>query len=315
MKEALPLDRMTKGRILVPFAIVTMIWGSTWLVIHSQFGPVSTEWSVSYRFAVGSISMFVVALKMRLPIAMRLVDHALAAVLGLVIFAINYNAVYASELHITSGLVAVIFSLLVPLNAVLARIFLKQSLSRPFMLGSAVAMLGVVLLFIHEWRAVDRSPHEVTLGIALAMLAVCFASIGNVLQGSSRARAVPMATLLAWGMGWGALLDAMIAWIRTGPPVFDLRLSYIAGLLYLGIIASAVAFTLYFNLIRRIGAARGGYVNVLIPVIAMGFSTVFEHYRWSLEAATGGLLVLLGLFLAMRARGDAPAPKRGGADA
>ena len=306
---------MTKGRILLPFAIVTMIWGSTWLVIHSQFGPVSTEWSVSYRFAVGSISMVVVALKLRWPIAMRLFDHALASVLGLVIFAINYNAVYASELHITSGLVAVIFSLLVPLNAVLARIFLKQSLSRPFMLGSAVAMLGVVLLFIHEWRAVDRSPHEVTLGIALAMLAVCFASIGNVLQGSSRARAVPMATLLAWGMGWGALLDAVIAWIRAGPPVFDLRLSYIAGLLYLGIIASAVAFTLYFNLIRRIGAARGGYVNVLIPVIAMGFSTVFENYRWSLEAASGGLLVLLGLFLAMRARGDAPAPKRGGADA
>ena len=89
------------------------------VVIHSQFGPVSTEWSVSYRFAVGAISMFVVALKMRLPIRMRASDHALAAVLGLVIFAVNYNAVYASELHITSGLVAVMFSLLVPFNAVL----------------------------------------------------------------------------------------------------------------------------------------------------------------------------------------------------
>jgi drug/metabolite transporter (DMT)-like permease len=315
VNDVAPLDRPTKAQILLPFAIVTMIWGSTWLVIHSQFGPVSTEWSVSYRFAVGAISMFVVALKMRLPIRMLASDHALAAVLGLVIFAVNYNAVYASELHITSGLVAVMFSLLVPFNAVLARVFLKQGLSRPFMLGSAVAMLGVVLLFIHEWRAVDRSPHEVTLGIGLALLAVCFASVGNVLQGSPRARLVPMATLLAWAMGWGALLDAAIAWIRTGPPVFDFRLSYIVGLLYLGIIASAVAFTLYFNLIRRIGAARGGYVNVLIPVIAMGFSTLFENYRWSIEAALGGLLVLTGLYLAMRARGDAPAPKRGGADA
>jgi len=315
MNDTLPLDGTTRSRVILPFAIVTMIWGSTWLVIHSQFGPVSTEWSVSYRFAVGALSMFVVALKMKLPLQIRPSDHALAATLGLTIFAINYNAVYASELHITSGLVAVIFSLLVPLNAVLARIFLKQGLSRPFLLGSVVAMLGVVLLFIHEWRAVGRSPHEVTLGIGLALVAVCFASVGNVLQGSPRARMVPMATLLAWGMGWGALFDGVIAWARTGPPVIDLRLSYIAGLLYLGIIASAVAFTLYFNLIRRIGAARGGYVNVLIPVIAMSFSTLFEHYRWSVEAALGGLLVLAGLYLAMRARGDSPVPKRGGAEA
>jgi len=310
VSAAAPLDRATRGRILIPFALVTMIWGSTWLAIHSQFGPVSTQWSVSYRFAVGAISMFVVAIAMKLPLRVRVSDHALAAALGLVTFVINYNCVYASELHITSGLVAVIFSLLVPLNAILARIFLKQELSRPFLMGSAVAMLGVVLLFMHEWRAIDRDPHEVTLGIGLALVAVTFASFGNVFQGSARARQVPMATLLAWAMGWGALLDAVVAWIRTGPPVLDMRLSYIAGLLYLGVIASAVAFTLYFNLIRRIGAARGGYVNVMIPVIAMGFSTLFESYHWSPEAILGGLLVIAGLIVAMRARGDAPAPRK-----
>lgn len=311
MSGAAPLDAATKGRVLIPFALVTMIWGSTWLAIHSQFGLVSTQWSVTYRFAVGAISMFVVAIAMRLPLRVRLSDHALAAALGLVTFVVNYNCVYASELHITSGLVAVIFSLLVPLNAILARIFLKQELSRPFLMGSGVAMLGVVLLFLHEWRAVDHDPHEVTLGIGLALIAVVFASFGNVFQGSPRARQVPMATLLAWAMAWGALLDAIIAWVRTGPPVFDFRPTYVAGLLYLGVVASAVAFTLYFNLIRRIGAARGGYVNVMIPVIAMGFSTVFEQYRWSTEAIAGGLFVLAGLVLAMRARGDTAAPRKG----
>ncbi len=309
--NAMPLDNATKGRVLIPFAIVVMIWGSTWLVIRGQFGPVSTEWSVSYRFAIGALSMFVVALAMKLPVRVRASDHALAALLGTVTFVINYNSVYIAETYITSGLVAVIFSLLVPLNAILARIFLKQQLSRPFLMGSAVAMLGVLLLFLHEWRAVGHDPHRVAVGIGVALLAVSFASIGNVFQGSPRARQVPMATLLAWAMFWGALLDAMVAWARTGPPVLDLRPTYLAGLFYLGIVASAVAFTLYFNLIRRIGAARGGYVNVLIPVIAMGFSTLFEGYHWSVEAVLGGLLVIAGLVVAMRARGDAPAPRKG----
>lgn len=293
-----------------PFALVTLIWGSTWLAIHSQFGPVPTQWSVSYRFAIGAASMFVVAVAMKLPLRIRLVDHVLAAALGCLTFVVNYNAVYVAELHITSGLVAVIFSLLVPLNALLARVFLGQHLSRPFLAGSGVAMLGVILLFLHEWRAVDGSPGDVALSIGLTLIAVCCASLGNVFQGSRRARQVPMATLLAWAMAWGALLDGILAWAQAGPPRFDPRPSYIAGLFFLGVVASAVAFTLYFNLIRRIGAARGGYVNVLIPVIAMGFSTVFERYRWSAEAAFGGLLVLTGLAVAMRARGDASVPKK-----
>ncbi len=310
MIETPALDLATQGRVLIPFAIVTLIWGSTWLVIRGQFGPVSTEWSVSYRFAIGAAAMFAVALKMRVPLRIRRADHAMAAILGVATFVINYNGVYAAETYITSGLVAVIFSLLVPLNAVLARIFLKQGLSRPFLLGSGVAMVGVILLFLHEWGAVQHDPHRVTIGILIAVLAVCFASVGNVLQGSAQARKIAMPTLLAWSMTWGASLDAIFAWVHSGPPMFDPRPTYIAGLLYLGIVASAVAFTFYFNLIRRIGAARGGYANVLIPVIAMGLSTLFEGYRWSVEAASGGVLVLVGLVLAMRARGDASVPKR-----
>jgi drug/metabolite transporter (DMT)-like permease len=48
----------------------------------------------------------------------------------------------------------------------------------------------------------------------------------------------------------------------------------------------------------------------MIPVIAMGFSTLFESYRWSPEAILGGLLVIAGLIVAMRARGDTPAPRK-----
>ena len=300
-----PLDTATERRILVPFACVTMIWGSTWLVIHTQLGIVPPMWSVAYRFSLGALAMFAVAVATRQRLAIGRGAQAIAAVVGLLTFALNYNSVYAAEGHVPSGLVAVMFALLVPCNALLARIFLGQLLSRQFLIGSGVAMSGVALLFVHELRGGGMDAHQTAIGLGFAALALVGASIGNVLQGSARARAAPMASLLAWSMAWGAGLDAVLAWAVTGPPRFDGSLSYVAGLLYLAIVASAVAFSLYFNLIRTIGPARSGYINVLVPVIAMLLSTLFERYVWSVEAAAGGGLVLVGLVVAMRARSPA----------
>jgi len=302
MSATAPLDARTRVRIALPFAITSLIWGSTWLVIRDQLGVVSPLWSVSYRFAIGAVAMLGVALAMRMRLAIGWRNQILAAVVGLVTFALGYNLVYAAERYVTSGLVAVLFALLVPMNALLGRIFLGQGLSRPFLLGSGIAMVGVVLLFAHELAGAGTGRAETFVGMIYATLALFASSVGNVMQGAERARKLPMASLLVWGMGWGALFDAIAAWALDGPPRFDPRLSYIAGLLYLGIIASAVAFSLYFQLIRRIGPARGGYVNVVVPVIAMSFSSVFENYRWSAEAAVGGLLILVGLIVALSSR-------------
>lgn len=303
--SATPLDQATEPRILLPFALTTSIWGSTWLVIHAQLGVVPPAWSVTYRFALGALAMIVVAKIMRQPLALGRRQQGVAAAGGLLTFAVNYNCVYAAEAHVTSGLVAVVFALLVPCNALLVRVFFGQAPSRPFLIGSAVAMLGVALLFVHELRGVSRDAHDSAIGIGLALAALVAASIGNVLQGSAPARAAPMASLLAWSMAWGAGLDALLAWGTAGPPRFDWSPGYVAGLLYLAIVASAVAFTLYFGLLRAIGPARGGYVNVLVPVIAMLLSTIFERYLWSVEAVAGGVLVLAGLVVAMRARSPA----------
>ena len=302
MSIAPPLDTRTKLRVALPFAITALIWGSTWLVIRGQLGPVGALWSVSYRFAIGAAAMLCVALAMRVRIAIGWRGQAVAAAMGLASFALGYNFVYASEKTVTSGLVAVLFALLVPANALLGRIFLGQSLSRPFLVGSGIAMLGIVLLFAHELAAAGTSRAQATTGILYALLAVLCSSAGNVMQGSEAAKAIPMPSLLVWGMGWGAVFDAIAAWTTDGPPTFDSSASYVAGLFYLGIVASAVAFSLYFGLIRSIGPARGGYVNVVVPVIAMGFSSVFEQYRWSPEAAIGGVLILIGLVVALSAR-------------
>ena len=297
-----PANRLA---ILAPFSIVTLIWGSTWFVIRDQVSVVPASWSVTYRFAVAAIVMAIVALvrRQRMTIDARALRFATA--LGLSQFCMNFNFVYRAEEHITSGLVAVMFALLVVPNAVFGRLFLGQRLSRQFLVGSAVAMAGVALLFVHEARADPDGPAEALTGIALALCAVFSASTANVLQGTGTARAYPMIPMLALSMLIGTVLDAALAFALNGAPVIETRPVYLLGIVYLGMFGSAIAFTLYFGVIRVIGPAKAAYSSVIVPVIAMLLSTAFEGYRWTLLAVGGALLVLAGLIVALRARSPA----------
>ncbi len=297
-----PAPQSTRLAILIPFAIVTLIWGSTWIVITGQLGTVPPTWSVTYRFLIGGIAMLIWAVATRQSLRLDLRGIGFAALLGVFQFALNFNFVYRAEMHVTSGLVAVVFALLLVPNSVLARIFLNQKLGRQLIVGSAIAMTGVALLFLHEIRRDPSASDEVYLGIGLTLLGVMSASVANIMQGTDTAKAYPMATMLGWGMLIGAMFDGAFAWVTAGPPVFDTRPTYIAGVLYLGIFASAVAFPLYFRVLRVIGPAKAAYSGVIVPVLAMLLSTLFEGYRWSLLAGAGAVLAGIGLVLALKAR-------------
>lgn len=292
----------TRAAILIPFAIVTVIWGSTWLVIRDQLNIVPPSWSVTYRFLTAGIAMLIWALIKRERFDFGARGWGFAAALGTAQFVLNFNFVYRAEAHVTSGVVAVVYALLLVPNAILARIFLGQKMGRQLLIGSVVAMAGVALLFVHEARLNPVGPHEALIGIGIALAGVLSASVANVMQATGTAKAYPMASTLGWAMLIGSALDAGFALATVGPPVIETRPAYLLGILYLGVIGSSITFTLYFQLIRTIGPAKAAYTSVLIPVIAMLLSTLFEGYRWSLLAVGGGVLVLVGLVLALRAR-------------
>lgn len=292
----------TRAAILIPFAIVTLIWGSTWIVIRDQLAVVPASWSVSYRFAIAGVALLAYAAYKRDRLPSDLRGLGFAAILGILQFTLNFNFVYRAEGHITSGLVAVVFALLLVPNAVMGRIFLGQQLGRQLLVGSAVAMIGVAMLFVHEARVAPRGATEVLVGCGLTLMGVMAASTANIMQGTATARAYPMSSTLAVAMLVGAAVDALFAWATVGAPVIELRAGYLFGIAYLGIMASAVAFMLYFGILRVIGPAKAAYSSIIVPVIAMLLSTMFEGYRWSVLAAAGAVLAMAGLVIALKAR-------------
>jgi drug/metabolite transporter (DMT)-like permease len=133
--------------------------------------------------------------------------------IGLFQFCGNFQFVYRAELHLTSGIVAVMFSLMIVSNAVLGQLILRQTVTRRFYVGGAVALSGIALLLLHEAR---MSPLDgnVGLGVALGLGGILSASLANVLQAHRSGEGLPMASLLAWAMLYGTGFNAASAWRR-----------------------------------------------------------------------------------------------------
>ncbi len=246
-----------QGRVLLAFAAVTLIWGTTWFVIKGQLGVVPPSWSVAYRFLLGSAVMFAVALITRERIWLDRRAIGFVSLFGIAQFCFNFNFVYRAEQYVTSGLVAVVFALLFVPNTLFARLFLGQTFSRRFLVGSLVALCGIGLLFAQEASGTASARSATLTGIAFTLAGVVSASTANVMQASPTARRLSMVAMLAWGMLIGGLIDAAWAWITTGPPVVDPHPAYFLGLAYLGAIASALAFTLFLD-DPPAGAGQGG---------------------------------------------------------
>jgi drug/metabolite transporter (DMT)-like permease len=295
--------------VALPFAIFTAIWGSTWIVIRGQLGIVPPQWSVAYRFAIAAVAMAAVARWRGDRLNLGLSGLLAALFLGFTQFCVNFNAVYLAERHITSGVVATVFALLLIPASLMAWGLLGHRPTARFAWGSLIAVSGIVLLFVHEINEHPAAGLQVASGIGLTLVGMIGAAIANVAQARPEIRRFPLLALLAWSMAAGAIIDALIAFALSGPPVFDHRPIYWAGVLYLALAASVLTFSLYYPVVRKIGPGRAAYSSVLVPIIAMGFSTAFEGYRWTVLAIVGAVLALGGMAAALgRNRSGVSAP-------
>ena len=286
---------------IVPFVVIVLIWSSSWYVIKDQVGVAPLGWTVVARFGIAALAMGLLALVRGESLVLSREGARLAVLVGVTQFCLNFQCVYRAEVSLTSGIMALIMALMTIPTALLARLVFKTALDRRFLLGSAIALGGIGLLLLHEYRSAPPST-AVGVGIAYGVASLLAVAIAAVAQLSRAARETPPVPMLFWAMALGTLLDVGFALVEAGPPPPGLSLRFWGGAAYLGIICSVVPFPLYYGLIRRIGANRATYSNVAIPVIAMGISTVLESYRWTLLAVAGASLAMVGLVVVMGSR-------------
>ena len=280
------------------YIITVIVWGSTWLAIKYQLGSVDPMVSVVYRFGLAAALLMFFCYLRGLNLKFSLKEHLFMALLGALLFSVNYWLVYVAELYLTSGLVAVLFSSIVFMNIANGSFFLGTTVEKKMIAGAVLGIIGIIMIFMPEIKAFDLSDKGV-FGLSIGFISVILASFGNITSARNTKHNIPVIQANAFGMGYGTILMAAIALFSGKEFSFVVSIPYISSLFYLSVFGSIIAFGSYLTLIGSIGADKASYTIMIVPVVALILSSFFEGYSWNFSAVLGMFLVVGGNFLAL----------------
>lgn len=287
---------MTNGLL---YAAAVLIWGTTWFAINFQLGVVGPEVSLAYRFLAAAALLFAWCCLRRLPLRFDGAGHAHFLGMGMFLFGLNYLCAYSAQLYIASALNAIGFTAILWFNILNARLVLGTRVSRRTLLGALAGMIGTAVIFWPEVQAVSFSD-RVLVGGAFSIVGALCASFGNIAAALAQRRGLPIVQGNAWSMLYGGLLTAAIAAARGESFMFQPDAGYVISLVYLTLFGTVIAFGAYLTLLGRIGAERAGYTVVMVPVVALVVSALFEDLQFTPAMGVGVALAVAGNVMVLR---------------
>ena len=275
-----------------------LLWGSAFLLIKIAIVTIPPYTLTMGRMGIATLALFVVLILrgQRLPLDRQ--SLALFAFIGLFGSALPFTLINWGEIHIPSGLAAVLMGIMPITTALLAHFFIPDE---PFgwrkAIGIFVAFGGLLILVGID--AISGFDSSVTAQIAM----LCAAAAYAVTTTFTRLRVAHPGLIMATGSSMmGFLWVLPLALVYDRPWSLTPDLMGVSATVLLGLLPSAVGILLFFHLIRRVGATIFAQVNYLIPLVGAFLGVVFlgETLNWQLISAL--VLVLSGISIVTLAR-------------
>lgn len=280
---------------LLVWLLVSAIWGSTWLFIKIGLEDLPPLTFAGVRFVIATIPLFILIALRRPRLFENSGDFKLIAFTGLLTFSLNYALVFWSELHISSGLAAILYSTNPLFGLFIAHAYLTaEPLTSRKLAGVMLGILGVVIIFANQVRIANYSASFGALAVVVASLATAYASVIVKRDGKH----VDALVMTAGQMTVGLIPLLLLGVIVEGNPFahYWTARAWLA-VCYLALVGSALAFGLLYWLIKRMEVTRVQLIPLGSTIIAVILGRIVLQEAVSLRSLLGGLIILTGLVL------------------
>ena len=281
---------------LVLFIATLFCWSPTWYLIKFQLGYVDPLVSVFYRFIAASLIIFIYLIVKRKSLKFSFNQHIWFLLFGTCLYSINYVFFYTSNTYLVSAFPAIVFSTVVIMNILGEWFYFKRKPTIKTLVGAVIGMIGIIIIFNKEIFNFNLN-NGTHIGLFLALLGTFCASTGNIIHQRNLNNNFPLIQTIAFAMLYGSLITLLITQLNNTELLFEFTFTYIASLVYLSVFGSIFAFIFYLKLLEKVGPGRAGYVGVVMPVIALLISTIFENLEWQVDLVIGLPVLLIGAIL------------------
>lgn len=283
-----------KFLISAGFALISIIWGSTWLAIKIGLDSIPPFYGVAIRFTFAALILFII-LKIRGErIPLDRTSVSLYFTLAFLSFSFPFALVYWGEQYIASGLASILFAAYPLVVAIGSHWFLPNEKLNPYkIIGILLGFIGVVVIF---WSDIHIGQSS-TLG----MIAIL---VSTLLQGTSlvivkrKHHAISPIAMTFGGMIFGVFIVYILAFALEDFSAVHFDAKGVGSLLYLGSFGTVVTFVVYYWLLKRIEAVYLSLVSLVTPVLAVILGTFWLDEKLETQVFTGASLVLAGILIA-----------------
>jgi len=287
---------------VVVWLVLCLIWGSTWLFIKlglEDLPPISFA-GIRFVIAAAILSAVVIIRRIQWPRARR--DWLLILVTGLLAFALNYGLLFWGEERTSSGLAAILQTIIPAFGLLIAHYHLpNERITWAKLGGVLLGIAGVGLIFSDQLHG--EGPAALAGSAAIVIGALCVA-YSNVLV-KARGGALDPAVLAAGQMTCGFVPLLIVGYWREGSPLkFHWTSLAVVSLFYLALVGSCAAFLLFYWLVRHMDVTKTMLISLVTPVIAVSLGMVWLHERltWRIVIGGAGIMAGIGLNVYRRAR-------------
>ncbi len=285
------------------FAMLCLIWGSTWLAIRIGLEGAPPFLSASLRFAVASVVLVGLAATFRSKWPQNRTEWALVGFVGVVLFTADYGLIYWGENNgVESGLSAILFATFPLQTALVANAYLKaERFTVQKLLGIGVGFGGVVLIFRSQLGTAGLERVFPMLSIVVAATCAAFATVAVKRWGHDTEPISFNAAAMAVGAA-GLATVSLIAREPWGIPTWPQGLG---AILYLAIAGSVVTFVAWQWLLKEMQATSLSYIALIIPIVAVLLGASLGKETFDVIDLGGAAIVLLGIYVSTSRRAAA----------
>ena len=289
-----------KGGWGVPLAWVTLcvVWSSTWLVIKIGLRDLPPISFVAIRFLVAIVVLLAVSIGRTHLLPRGRNDYVVLAITGILMFAVNYTLLFWAELHVSSGLAAVLQATIPIFGMIFAHWMLPDEPLRLQKLAGAMIALGGVAVICGRLLGFNGS--LAFWGGVAVVVGAASAAFANVLV-KARSMQLAPAMLAAWQMVFGVAPLLLLGFAVDGNPAhFRWTSMSVFCLLYLAVIGSALTFLLLYWLLPLLTVAQLQSISLITPPGAVMLGWLLGGETFPLSSLLGAGLVLAGVWMIFR---------------